>query len=496
MKKNISSFVRIVFLAGYMITISSCEKFLEENPRSFVSVANYYKTESDAIEAVNSIYGYLNSTSSGSLSGVYKNSLWCTMGVCSEEMANGQFGAVAWDQLSSFSHNAQNGTILEIWQLHYKTITIANIAIERIPPIVMNEALKARLLGEARFMRALIYFNLVRMFGEIPLVLKEVEPVRPMPAKEADIYAQILADLNAAEPALPVSYNPGNGLGRATKGAAQALLSKVHLTLGNWAQSAEAAKKVIDSNRYGLWADFSQAFKYAARNGKEVVFSVSFGDANGAISFWEVGSFNTWLLPRELAAEGVNNTQGFRIPTQYIYNQFDPLDRRREVTFITEVKNANGTPRTIPPYIQKYWDRVNEPKGAGSKNDFQVIRYAEVLLNYAEAMNESGNPTVAMQYVNMIRQRARFNGVTNNNTLPDLVGLTAPQVRDAILRERALEFVAEGHRWFDLKRTKKLTASSVSAAKPGVTPQDKHYLFPIPQREIDVNPNLKQNSGY
>jgi hypothetical protein len=333
------------------------------------------------------------------------------------------------------------------------------------------------------------------MFGEIPLVLKEVEPVRPMPAKVADIYAQILADLNAAEPALPVSYNPGNGLGRATKGAAQALLSKVHLTLGNWSQSAEAAKKVIDSNRYGLWADFSQAFKYAARNGKEVVFSVSFGDASGAISFWEVGSFNTWLLPRELAAEGVNNTQGFRIPTQYIYNQFDPLDRRREVTFITEVKNANGTPRTIAPHIQKYWDRVNEPKGAGSKNDFQVIRYAEVLLNYAEAVNESGNSALALQYVNMIRKRARFNGVTDANTLPDLTGLTTQQTRDAILRERSLEFVSEGHRWFDLTRTKKL-AVAVSAAKSGVTPQERHYLFPIPQREIDVNTNLKQNSGY
>ncbi len=495
MKRNKLPLFRMLFLAGYLILLSSCEKFIEENPRSFVSVANYYKTESDAIESVNSIYGYLNSTSSGTLSGVYKNSLWATMGVCSEEMANGQFGAVAWDQLSSFSHNAQNGTLLEIWQLHYKTITIANIAIERIPPIVMNEALKARLLGEARFLRALIYYNLVRMFGEIPLVLKEVEPVRPMPAKVADIYAQILADLNAAEPALPVSYNPGNGLGRATKGAAQALLSKVYLTLGNWSQSAEAAKKVIDSNRYGLWADFSQAFKYAARNGKEVVFSVSFGDASGAISFWEVGSFNTWLLPRELAAEGVNNTQGFRIPTQYIYNQFDPLDRRREVTFITEVKNANGTPRTIAPHIQKYWDRVNEPKGAGSKNDFQVIRYAEVLLNYAEAVNESGNSALALQYVNMIRKRARFNGVTDANTLPDLTGLTTQQTRDAILRERSLEFVSEGHRWFDLTRTKKL-AVAVSAAKSGVTPQERHYLFPIPQREIDVNPNLKQNSGY
>jgi hypothetical protein len=151
--------------------------------------------------------------------------------------------------------------------------------------------------------------------------------------------------------------------------------------------------------------------------------------------------------------------------------------------------------RTIPPYVQKYWDRAREPTGGGSKNDFQVIRYAEVLLNYAEALNESGNTSGALQYINMVRKRARFNGTTYLNILPDLVGLSAQQCRDALLRERAMEFVAEGHRWFDLVRSRKL-AEAVPAAKPGVTPQDKHYLFPIPQREIDVNPNLKQNSGY
>ncbi|MGZ5246312.1 MAG: RagB/SusD family nutrient uptake outer membrane protein [Flavitalea sp.] len=491
MKNNIVLKIMTVLLLGS--SFSSCKKFLEENPKSNVTVANYYQTEGDAISAVNSIYAYLNSTSSGSTAGVYHSTFWVTAGLASDEMLNNQIGAPQYDQLATFSHSAQNGALEEIWAMHYKTITIANIAISRIPGISMNAALKARLIGEAKFLRGLMYFNLVRMFGDVPLIIEENAPVIPEVSTVDAIYAQVVSDLGAAAADLPASYAAGNGRGRATNGAANAILAKVYLTMEDWPNAAATAKKVIDSNQYQLWEDFADVFKLSSRSGKEAIFSVGFGDADGAIIFWEVGQFLVRLLPTQLSEEGVINAQGWQIPTQDLYNAYEADDRRREVTFITEINGASTT--TIRPYIQKYWDRIAEPKGNESSNDFPVIRYSDVLLIYAEANNELGNADLAHQYINMVRKRARFNGTTYENAVPDYSGLSQDQMRTAILEERRIEFVAEGQRWFDLARMGKLE-TEVPAAKPGVTPTTKHYLFPIPQREIDLNPNLEQNAGY
>ncbi|WP_303309594.1 RagB/SusD family nutrient uptake outer membrane protein [Hymenobacter sp. BT730] len=477
----------VVFMA------SSCQDFLEEDPKNFVAVTNFYKNGDDAVAAVNAIYGYLNSTSTGSTAGVYHSTFWVTAGLASDEMLNQNVFSPDLDQVATFSHGPQNAALLEIWAMHYKAITVANIALERIPGIEMEPNLKARLLNEAHFLRGLLYFDMVRMFGSIPLLTKEVEPLTPPVATADEIYAQIITDLKAAE-ALPVSYPSGDGKGRATQGAAKALLSKVYLTRKDWTNAAQKAKEVIDSNNYALWEDFADVFKLVNRNGKEAIFSVGFGDQGGAISFWEVGQFQVRLLPTELSAEGVENAQGWQVPTLYLYNSFDFNDRRREVTFLTQYTNRSGVVTPIRPYIQKYWDRAAEPKGNGSANDYPLMRYSEVLLIYAEASNELNASAEAHQYLNMVRKRARFDGTTYRTTVPDYENLSQEQLRAAILKERALEFVGEGHRWFDLARTKTLE-TLVPLAKPGVVPSAKHYLFPIPQRERDLNPNLPQN-GY
>ncbi len=482
----------VALLTIALLGSASCSKFLEEKPRNVVSVTNYYKTEQDAISAVNSIYAYLNSISTGSTAGVYHSSFWVTQGLASDEMENKQLAAPALDQLSTFTYGPQNSTLQEIWVMHYKTITIANIAIERIPQISMNATLRSRLIGEAKFLRALMYFNMVRMFGKIPLVLKEKEPLTPEVATVDAIYAQVHQDLADAVPVLPVNYDAGNGRGRATQGAAIALQAKVYLTQKNWAKAAEKAKAVIDSKTYDLWEDFASVFKLSSRGGKEAVFSVGFGDAGGAIIFWEVGQFLVRLLPPQLSEEGVQNAQGWQVPTQQLYDQYDIDDRRRAVTFITEIHKQNGSVETIRPYIQKYWDRAAEPKGNGSANDFPVIRYADVLLMYAEAENELDQPLEAHKYINLVRKRARFDGTTYRNTVPDYAGLSKTDFRAAVLKERRLEFVAEGHRWFDLARTSTLL-TLVPQAKPGVTPAARNYLFPVPQYERDLNPNLTQN---
>lgn len=492
--KNIINIKTLAFLLAGSVMLSSCKKFLEEDPKSNVTVSNFYKTEADAISAVNSVYAYLNSTSSGSTAGVYHSTFWVTAGLASDEMQNNQLAAPQYDQLATFTHTPQNSALEEVWAMHYKTITIANIAINRIPGISMNAALKERLVGEAKFIRGLMYFNLVRMFGEIPLITEENAPLLPAAATEEVIYTQIINDLSDAADVLPLNYQAGNGRGRATQGAANAILAKVYLTMGEWQNAAETAKLVIDSDQYDLWEDFADVFKLSSRSGKEAIFSVGFGDAGGAIIFWEVGQFLVRLLPTQLSEEGVINAQGWQIPTQHLYDSYEPDDRRRAVTFITEINGASG-PTTIRPYIQKYWDRVAEPKGNESSNDFPVIRYSDVLLIYAEANNELGNSDLAHEYINLVRKRARFDGTDYANAVPDYEGLSQEQMRQAILEERKLEFVAEGQRWFDLARMEQLE-EKVPEAKPGVTPTAKHYRFPIPQREIDLNPNISQNEGY
>lgn len=482
------------FVLLFSITAPSCKKFLTEDPKNVVAITNFYQTENDAISAVNAIYSYLNSISSGSYAGVYLNSFWVTAGLASDEMNNQEIFAPYNDQTATFTYGSQHAGLQEVWSTHYKTITIANIAIERIPLIQMDPTLRTRLVNEAKFLRGLMYFDMVRMFGSIPLVLKELEPLTPGIASVDDIYTQIISDLTDAEN-LPLNYPPGSGRGRATSGAAKAILAKLYLTRGDYANCAAKCKEVINSGEYALWDDFADVFKLSSRGGKEAVFSVGFGDAGGAIIFWEVGQFNVRLLPPALSVEGVENAQGWQVPTQNLYDSYDANDRRRTVTYITEVHNPDGSVTSIKPYIQKYWDREAEPTGNGTANDYPVIRYADVLLMLAEADNESDNTAEAYTYINMVRKRARFDGTVYRDGLPDYTNLSKEEFRAAVLKERRWEFVAEGQRWFDLVRTHTLE-TLVPIAKPGVVPQQKNYLFPLPQRELDLNSNLIQNNGY
>ncbi|MEO6637029.1 MAG: RagB/SusD family nutrient uptake outer membrane protein, partial [Ginsengibacter sp.] len=260
-----------ILLSLIIMTGSSCKKFLKEDPKSLVAVTNFYQTENDAVSAVNAIYAYLNSTSTGSTAGVYHSTFWAMAGLASDEMFSEQVFAPDLDQVGKFTEGPVNASIQETWTMHYKAITIANIALARIPSIQMDVVLRTRLINEAHFLRSLLYFDMVRMFGKIPLVLEEKEALTPTPASVDDIYAQIVSDLVAAKD-LPDNYPPGAGRGRATKGAAKAILAKVYLTLGKWQECADLCKQIIDSNQYALWDDFADVFKIANRGGKEAIF--------------------------------------------------------------------------------------------------------------------------------------------------------------------------------------------------------------------------------
>jgi tetratricopeptide (TPR) repeat protein len=477
--------------AGAILLLSllstSCKDFLEENPKDRQTTTNFYTTEENALSAVSAVYAHLNSQSGDTFGGVYFGGFWVTEGLSSDEMINLQSGSPDQDQLATFTQDPNNATLYEIWKQHYKAISLANVAIAKIPGIQMDETVRTRYVNEAKFLRGLLYFNLVRMFGKIPLLTSDVTSTTPAAAEVDAIYTQILADLNDATN-LPADQ--ADGRGRATAGAAHALLAKVYLTRKDYDNTIAECEKVINSGKYELWDNFADIFKIANRGLKEAIFSVGFGTAGNALSFWEVAQVHVRLLPPELSSAGItSNTLGWTAPTQALVDSYDAIDERRDVTVFNRFsETVSGKAYNVPfsrYYFRKYWD-VTTPTEFNTTEaniDFPVIRYADVLLMYAEALNEKDRSQEAHDAVNLVRNRAN---------LADLSGLSKDAFRDAVLVERRHELAAEGHRWFDLARTGKLE-QLVPLAKPGVTPQAKHYLFPIPQRERDLDPNLPQN---
>jgi tetratricopeptide (TPR) repeat protein len=476
-----------LLLTAVAFILPSCKDFLEENPKDRIATSNAYSSEQDAVSAVNAIYAHLNSQSFDTFGGVYHSSFWVTVGLASDEMVNNQAGQTYLDQLTRFSHGPDNETIYDVWKQHYKAITLANIAIERIPLIVMDETLKARLLNEAKFLRGLLYFDLVRMFGRIPLVLKEIESITPEVAEVDAIYAQIIKDLTDAENLPPVQ---ADGRGRATKGAAKTLLAKVYLTQKDFDQALIKTQEVMDLGIYDLWDNYADIYKIQNRGLNEAIFSVGFGDAGGSITFWEVSQFHVRLLPAALVNAGItSNTLGWQVPTSALAAAYEAGDERGPVTLFNSFnETVAGTPYNVTfdkYYFRKYWDVTvpGEFQAKESNQDFPLLRYADVLLMHAEALDGLGQTPEALDFLNEVRDRAE---------LDDLTGLNTEQFKDALLNERRLEFAAEGHRWFDLVRAGKLE-TLVPLAKPTVTPGARHYLFPIPQRERDLNENLPQN---
>ncbi|RLD22437.1 MAG: RagB/SusD family nutrient uptake outer membrane protein [Bacteroidetes bacterium] len=477
------------------ILIFACKDALVENPKSALTPGNFYITASDAQLAVNAAYDHMGSgLNNSNFGGVYFNSYYSLQALASDNGKAGPQNEPNTVQLDLFRHDPSNTFTTDIWEDCYKTISLANIAIERIPDIDMDEQLKNRFLGEVHFIRGLMYFELVRLFGAVPLLTTPTIDLSILTIERTsadEVYLQILADMEIAELTLPFQYT-GADIGRATKGAAVAYLARVYMTLENWAEVVDKTNTVIGFGFYQLMEDYADVFKIQNNNGPEVVFATQFTLNNDAI--WETSQFNVRTLPLALN----RNSLSWELPTLDVYRAFDIMDRRWEVTFQTSFEENDGTVVNFEPHIFKYWDQVAEPSASSGGNDFFNMRYSDVLLMHAEALNEMHAGPTAEAYiaVNKVRQRARFADGTERNTLPDLEGLSFQEFREAIWQERRFEFVWEGQRWFDLVRQDRLK-SRVEEAKDDVTVEiPKHNLFPIPQRERNINPNLTQNPGY
>jgi hypothetical protein len=460
---------KLIYIAAITSVLFSCN-VLEEDPQSFISPENFYKTKSDATAAVTAAYAPL------SINGFVSRNFIILGEITTDNMyplANNNDRVL----LDTYAQTPQNSITRETWQDFYLGITRCNIVIDRVPLIQMDETLKNRFVAEAKFLRGLYYYHLVRIFGDLPLVTKEVtgldQLTYPSRSSVDDVYAQIISDFKDAEAVLPVTYT-GADIGRATQGAAKAFLASVYLTRKDYTQALEKTTELMAPPfTYGLWDNYADVFLIKNEWGKEYIFDVSYvGGASGG----QGGALIAFFAQENNAVQG----RGFGSfkPTDELYNSFDPTDKRLPVFF------TKGTDNKY--YCNKWVDPTSVTANT-SGNNIPLMRFADVVLMHAEAYNKLNAPVdgnEAYVAVNKIRTRAG---------LPALSGLTQDELNDAILKERRLELCFEGHRWFDLVRTDFI---NVLTAK-GYTVSEKDMLLPIPQFEIDLNKNLNpQNPGY
>lgn len=475
---------KIIYIGIICMAFASCKKsFLDLSPISNANVQSFYRNAADMQVALNSAYASLQT------GGQYQNANWQVGEVRSDNTMNWEGGGNFPDaEVDQFKESSANSIINSMWLDTYHGILLCNIVIDRLPAIDMNEDLKNRYAAEAKFLRALMYFNLVRTFGDVPLVLKETKSVQEgyeqsrMPVNT--VLDQVALDLTEAAQHLPASFT-GNDIGRATRGAAKTLLGKVLLTRGDFAGAAAVLKEVIDAGTYQLLPDYAELWKPANANHAESIFEVQFrkgGTGTGS-------TFNNQFAPRnsDLAVTVVGFAGGKNLPTSTLVTAYEPGDLRKDIS-IKETYELNG--QTIyDPYTLKYKDVPFVDNDAD--DNWTVLRYADVMLMYAEALNEvnNGPNSTAYDMVNQVRDRADL------DPLPD--GLSKTAFADAVQHERQVELAFEGHRWFDLLRTGK--ALQVMNAHFGgtITVQEYQLLFPVPQSQININPGLiKQNPGY
>ncbi|MEH6682304.1 MAG: RagB/SusD family nutrient uptake outer membrane protein [Sediminicola sp.] len=455
------------------MVLFSCEDRLELDPITDKVAGTFFSNEAEIESGITAVYAQLQNN------GLYGLDLIGVGEISGEDSfeeipANdsGRFG-----QLDDFSTIPGNGLVGAIWSQSYIGIQRANTILNRIQEITYdNPDTKTARIGEMQFVRALLYFNLVRLYGDVPLVLVETENSVDFfgqgrtPANE--VYGQIEMDLLDAIQNLSLAKSPG----RPAKGAAQALLGDVYLTQGNFLSALPLFEAVVTSEVYDIAPTTAQIFGMANEGNPEILFEVQF--ASGLNGNDEGSSAGSQFRPSGTTA----NAKGHNLPTTAFVNSYEPNDTRRN----DYVGRDDGN--------DFYFSLKYEVSSTGADDggsDHIVIRYSDVVLKYAEALNENSRTEEAILQLDRIRLRANLNGTDASSQ---------DEVRAAIRMERRFEFTGEGHRWFDLKRYgTAVPVMNAFFADAGInlTIDENHLLLPIPQSQLDTDPDfIKQNPGY
>lgn len=499
--------IRIKILSILLMTGAVSCTDLDEDPVGLLAPEGFFKTKQDVQTAIFGVNGALAHES------LYGRAYVCNMQLRGDMCDIGNRStAIIRIQVNDFGVNSTNQWMRQIWQQSYVAISCANVAEAGAVSLGLPDAEINPLIGEARFLRAFCYYNMVRVFGDLPYIdypVANPESVKTISkTSEADVYKAIIADLEFAKQWLPDKQN-ADCRTRPSKGTAASYLASVYLTTKDYQKAYTEAKYVIDNKDlfgYQLETDFQNIFRADKTSTlKEIIFAIDF---LGAIN---QGSYNDDLIVPMMYPRDINAGFGVVVPSMKVYESFNDLDYRKKVSFDTEVINPT-TGLMVPytawkesrPHIAK-WSRFPGNTGAGfrySDHNYCDMRFAEVLLIAAEALAETSGPNAEAEgYVNQVRTRAR-NAAGVVGTYPENVqsGLSKTAFIDMVLEERRVELAFEWKRWYDIKRRNlgdlvfKGANSLESHANFDAT---RDYLFPIPKTEMDVNPNLApQNSGY
>lgn len=497
MKKYILYITLVFFFAN-------CKKSdINLIPISSSSADGFYKSSQDIINAINATYGTLQSGAAAANEFMFGDLPTDDAQAVPALFAQGHGD---FDNYTSSTTSSNAGQVDSRWTACYSGIQRANAILDRIGAITMDATLKARVIGEAKFLRAYYYFNLVKVFGDVPLILQEITATQAYtygrdPA--ASVYAQIQKDFTDAAAALPASYT-GTDVGRATSGAANGLLARVMLMQKNFSQATPLLLGIINSNQYSLLPNYGDVFKAANNNNKEILFAVQYtasSVATGQNNSTNVSTFNP-VTGVAVSLIGYSSTNADQ-PTQDIYDAYQANDPRRTVNI------AYATVAGLPSaYCSKYITPSITTIGENG-TDYPVLRYADVLLMYGECLNEAGDLAGAIAQVNKVRERAFGNATqdfqTTDNTNTVTYVASQADMRDKIMNERRLELCFEGLRFFDLIRTDRLlpvmnayfVKYNLQVNGGIISIGANNELFPVPQAEINLNPTkITQNPGY
>lgn len=488
--KKILFYVTIVTL---MWGISSCSKALDEKPLTQLSTATYYKTLQDAEGAINAIYGQIRSD------GVFERNYMQLEDIPSD-YAYGR-GSTAPAGSYTLLDQVNISRVGTAWTGFYQAINYANIAIQAIPKISsINSSADSALVAEAKFLRAFCYFHLVINWGAVPLYLNTTHTVtKRMPVQ--DVYSAIVNDLNYG-----VAYLPATPAvqGKPTSWAARSFLSLVYLFMEKWDSAQNNALQVIQSGPYSLVQvhqadDFDNIFGPSANGTGEEIFYLKYNHVAG--QGWEWPLNLNWTSS-QFAPFG--NYVVYGKPTNPFITGWNNNDLRKQYDIYTSYVNpATGNIVQLPSSVPLLCSKWRDPGATGTTgfaNDYPFLRYADVLLIYAEAndMANQGPSPLAIESLNEVKRRGY--GYTSNSPSPvdyPTSGWTQQSFRDSVIQERAYEQYMEAKRWQDLKRTG--TAADVILKTKGITLNPDFLLWPIPQQEINANPQISQadqNPGY
>lgn len=497
-KTSVSALIVII-----CVLLVGCEDFLTTAPENTISDTKFFQNESQFEQAVLGTYAKLQD--------MY-NLQWRVTELRSDnttvQFNDANRGPHPNWLLDEFTITTSNVILASYWQQVYQGIQRANTVLNQIDEFEFTDQdLKNQLTGEAKFLRAFYYFNLVRLFGDVPLVTDQVRSPNEafatleQRAQAEQVYEQILDDVSDAAELLPESYS-GENLGRATEGAARTLLAEVFIIQQNYTSARDELDRVIEIG-YSLLLDFEEIFNPNNKNHEETIFDVNFAELESNTSLGS--NFIYDFAPHNSGTEITGfdeNPTGLNIPTRGILNAYEEGDLRKDISigyFIDPDNTQHGVAigDTIP-YVKKY-DWPHSIPGVTNSN-WPVYRYAQVLLLMAEVINEIEGPTAkAYNHIDQVRQRANLDDLAN--------GLSQDEFRDAVYHEQRVELAFENHRWFQLLRTDRaIEALTIHGDvhrniqphfnEPAYVIEEFKLLYPIPQRELTLNPNLDQNPGW